>query len=164
MWNKGLVYRKKALLNWCNKDKTVLANEQVINGRCWRCDEPIEHKETEQYYLKIRDYAKELQESLELLKGNWPDKVLSMQNNWINYKTGFLATFSDSAKSLKSNVEVFISDKKDLDIVNFICISANHNLVDELIKNNYLDSKQIDQINKIKNLSTSKRLFTKSKH
>nr|WP_318028423.1 class I tRNA ligase family protein [Mycoplasmopsis bovis] len=69
MWNKGLVYRKKALLNWCNKDKTVLANEQVINGRCWRCDEPIELKETEQYYLKIRDYAKELQESLELLKG-----------------------------------------------------------------------------------------------
>nr|WP_308435532.1 hypothetical protein [Mycoplasmopsis bovis] len=87
-----------------------------------------------------------------------------MQNNWINYKTGFLATFSDSAKSLKSNVEVFISDKKDLDIVNFICVSANHDLVDELIKNNYLDSKQIDQINKIKNLSTSKRLFTKSKH
>lgn len=162
MWNKGLVYRKKALLNWCNKDKTVLANEQVINGRCWRCDEPIELKETEQYYLKIRDYAKELQESLELLKGNWPDKVLSMQNNWIDYKTGFLATFNDSAKSLKSNVEVFISDKKDLDIVNFICVSANHDLVDELIKNNYLDSKQIDQINKIKNLAQAKDFSLKA--
>ncbi|TKA59457.1 Leucyl-tRNA synthetase (Leucine-tRNA ligase) [Mycoplasmopsis bovis 8790] len=162
MWNKGLVYRKKALLNWCNKDQTVLANEQVINGRCWRCDEPIELKETEQYYLKIRDYAKELQESLELLKGNWPDKVLSMQNNWINYKTGFLATFSDSAKSLKSNIEVFISDKKDFDIVNFICISANHDLVDELIKNNYLNSKQIDQINKIKNLAQAKDFSLKA--
>lgn len=162
MWNKGLVYRKKALLNWCNKDKTVLANEQVINGRCWRCDEPIELKETEQYYLKIRDYAKELQESLELLKGNWPDKVLSMQNNWIDYKTGFLATFNDSAKSLKSNVEVFISDKNDLDIVNFICVSANHDLVDELIKNNYLDSKQIDQINKIKNLAQAKDFSLKA--
>lgn len=162
MWNNGLVYRKKALLNWCNKDKTVLANEQVINGCCWRCDEPIELKETEQYYLKIRDYAKELQESLELLKGNWPDKVLSMQNNWINYKTGFLATFSDSLNKLKTNIEIFVNDKKDLDVVDFLCISANHDLVDELIQKNYFTKEQIDQINKIKTLAQAKDFSLKA--
>lgn len=75
-WQKGLVYRKKAFLNWCPNDLTVLANEQVIDGKCWRCDTPVVQKEMYQYYLKITDYAEELLNDLESLEGKWPPPSL----------------------------------------------------------------------------------------
>jgi len=88
MWEKGLIYKKAATVNWCPKDKTVLANEQVIEGRCWRCDSLVEQKEMDQYFLKITDYAEELLKDLEKLEDGWPKQVVAMQKNWIGRSEG----------------------------------------------------------------------------
>ena len=85
---KGLAYRKPSQVNWCPKDQTVLANEQVINGRCERCDTPVTKKRLTQWYLRITDYADRLLDDMAQLEGRWPDKVLTMQRNWIGRSTG----------------------------------------------------------------------------
>ena len=93
MWEKGLIYRKKALLNWCPNDQTVLANEQVIDGKCWRCDTQVVQKEMEQYYIKITHYADELLADLASLEGKWSPQVLVMQRNWIGKSHGLQCRF-----------------------------------------------------------------------
>lgn len=158
MWKKGLVYRKKALLNWCENDQTVLANEQVEDGKCWRCGNIVVQKEMEQYYLKIRNYAEELQNDLELLKNHWPDKVLMMQKNWIGYETGFLAKFDivENNQNHFSNIDIFTKNKDILVTMNFITIGANHGLVKQLIEENKLSDKEIEKLNLIKAKATAK--------
>lgn len=91
-YNAGLAYKKEAAVNWCNKCATVLANEQVIEGKCWRCDELVERKYLSQWFLKITDYAEVLLEDLEKLTG-WPDRVKLMQKNWIGKSTGAVLEF-----------------------------------------------------------------------
>lgn len=87
MWEKGLAYRAKGLVNWCPKCQTVLANEQVVEGRCWRHeDTPVEKRELEQWYLRITAYAERLLKDLEGL--NWPEKVKAMQRAWIGRSEG----------------------------------------------------------------------------
>ncbi|UUD35689.1 leucine--tRNA ligase [Mycoplasmopsis caviae] len=158
MWKKGLVYRKKALLNWCENDQTVLANEQVENGKCWRCGDVVVQKEMEQYYLKIRNYAKELQDDLGILKGHWPDKVLMMQKNWIGYETGYLAKFDviDKQQNHFDYLDIFTKDKEILATMNFIVISASHDIVTSLIEQNKLSQQEIETINLIKSKAVSK--------
>lgn len=92
MFKKGLVYKKAAMVNWDPVDQTVLANEQVINGRGWRSDALVERRELAQWFLKITDYAQELLDNLEGLDG-WPDKIKTMQRNWIGRSTGVEMTF-----------------------------------------------------------------------
>ena len=88
MWEKGLVYRRKSLVNWCAQCQTVLANEQVVgDGQCWRCDQPVQGKELEQWFFRITQYAEELLDWCEKLPG-WPEKVLTMQRNWIGKSYG----------------------------------------------------------------------------
>lgn len=87
MYERGLVYRKKNPVNWCPKCKTVLANEQVTEGRCWRCDSLVEKRDLDQWYLKITDYAQELLDDLDKLPG-WPERVKQMQANWIGRSEG----------------------------------------------------------------------------
>ncbi|MGX3097760.1 leucine--tRNA ligase [Helicobacter sp. 23-1046] len=99
MWQKGLIYRKEAFLNWCPNDKTVLANEQVIDGKCWRCDTPVVQKEMSQYYMKITAYAEELLRDLEGLEGHWANQVITMQRNWIGKSRGLEFSFSLDSKS-----------------------------------------------------------------
>ena len=91
-YNAGLAYKKEAAVNWCGKCATVLANEQVIEGRCWRCDELVERKNLSQWFLKITDYAEILLEDLEKLTG-WPERVKLMQKNWIGKSTGAILEF-----------------------------------------------------------------------
>ncbi len=89
MLERGLAYRKKALLNWCPKCATVLANEQVVEGCCWRHeDTPVEQRALEQWFLKITDYADELLDDMQQLEGGWPERVLTMQRNWIGRSDG----------------------------------------------------------------------------
>ena len=157
MWKKGLVYRKKALLNWCPKDLTVLANEQVIDGRCWRCDTQVVQKEMYQYYLKITDYADELLDELDSLEGKWPSQVISMQRNWIGKSQGLEFSFSlseDSKKRLNHKIEsisVYTTRCDTIYGVSYCVIAPEHEIVDILIENKELDSKSIEKIKEIRN-------------
>ena len=87
LWEKGLVYRKKNPVNWCPTCKTVLANEQVTEGKCWRCGTEPEKRDLEQWYFKITEYSQELLDDLEKLPG-WPERVKQMQANWIGRSEG----------------------------------------------------------------------------
>lgn len=101
LYKKGLVYKKTSAVNWCPQDKTVLANEQVIEGCCWRCDTKVEHKKIPQWFIKITDYADELLYDLDKLD-SWPEQVKTMQRNWIGRSEGLEITFQvvDSQETL----------------------------------------------------------------
>jgi len=93
LYERGLAYRKPSQVNWCPKDQTVLANEQVVDGRCERCGTPVTKKKLTQWYFKVTDYADRLLDDLSQLRGAWPDKVLAMQRNWIGRSQGADVTF-----------------------------------------------------------------------
>ncbi|NOR52926.1 MAG: leucine--tRNA ligase [Candidatus Aminicenantes bacterium] len=130
MLESGLAYRKKSWVNWCPQCQTVLANEQVVGERCWRCDSLVKQKEMEQWFLKITDYAEELLSGHELLE-KWPEHVLIMQKNWIGKSTGAHITFSltDSSKS----IEVFTTRIDTIYGATFLALSPEHPLSQELI-------------------------------
>lgn len=100
LYNKGLAYKKEAAVNWCEKCTTVLANEQVIDGKCWRCDEVVTKKFLSQWFLKITDYAEQLLQDLDKLEG-WGDNVKTMQSNWIGKSTGAILKFKVVEKDME---------------------------------------------------------------
>ncbi len=100
LYKKGLAYKKEAAVNWCDKCATVLANEQVIDGKCWRCDSLVEKKYLSQWFLKITDYAEVLLQDLDKLKG-WGDNVKTMQSNWIGKSTGAILKFKVVEKDME---------------------------------------------------------------
>lgn len=167
MWKKGLVYRKKALLNWCPKDLTVLANEQVIEGKCWRCDTEVIQKEMYQYYLKITDYAEELLSELNNLQGKWPSQVISMQKNWIGKSQGLEFSFNldaDSKLKLDEKIEslsVYTTRCDTIYGVSYCAIAPEHQIVDILIEKGLLDSKTLDLIQRMRNQSQRDRAISK---
>ncbi len=125
---KGLVYKKTAPVNWCPKDLTVLANEQVVDGACWRCDTPVERKEISQWFMKITAYADELLESLKSLDG-WPDQVRTMQANWIGRSEGVEMDFAveDSDQSLT----VYTTRPDTLMGATYVAVAAEHPLAEK---------------------------------
>ena len=125
LFKKGLVYKQTAPVNWCPNDMTVLANEQVIDGCCWRCDTVVERKEIPQYFMKITDYADELLTSLDTLDG-WPDKVKAMQKNWIGRSEGVEIHFglAEGSEPLK----VFTTRPDTLMGVTYVAVAAEHPL------------------------------------
>lgn len=162
-WQKGLVYRKKAFLNWCPNDLTVLANEQVIDGKCWRCDTPVVQKEMYQYYLKITDYAEELLNDLESLEGKWPPQVLSMQRNWIGKSSGLSFSFElcKDSKNLLDNkintLDVYTTRADTIYGVSYCVIAPEHSIVDCLIEKNVLAKNDIEIIKNIRNQAEKER-------
>lgn len=161
-WQNGLVYRKKAFLNWCPNDLTVLANEQVIDGKCWRCDTAVVQKEMYQYYLKITDYAEELLSDLESLGGKWPQQVLSMQRNWIGRSEGLSFAFelSKDSKTLLDGIETFDVYTTRADTiygVSYCVIAPEHEIVDRLIDKNLLTQKDVEAISRIRNQAEKER-------
>ncbi len=127
---KGLVYRKETTVNWCDDCATVLAREQVIDGCCWRCDQPVQPKTMHGWFFKITDYADELLDDLDKLSG-WPEKVLTMQRNWIGKSRGLACDFqvSDSDRA----ITIFTTRPDTIFGVTFMSLAVEHPLVDELI-------------------------------
>ncbi|MBL4638064.1 MAG: leucine--tRNA ligase [Proteobacteria bacterium] len=125
LFKKGLVYKKTAAVNWCPVDNTVLANEQVIDGCCWRCDTKVERREIPQWFMKITDYAEELLNDLDQLDG-WPEQVRTMQANWIGRSEGVQIEFgvTDSDEKLS----VYTTRPDTLMGVTYVAVAAEHPL------------------------------------
>ena len=135
MLNQNLAYRKKSLVNWDPVDKTVLANEQVENGKGWRSGAEIEKRELTQWFLKISDYSQELLESLDDLP-KWPEKVKTMQKNWIGRSEGASIMFSLENCPLLDKLEIFTTRPDTIFGMSFCAISPNHPLAKALAKDN----------------------------
>ncbi len=129
-YKKGLVYRKKSQVNWCNSCNTVLANEQVIDGCCWRCDGKVEDRFQEGWFLKITDYADRLLEGCEKLSGKWPEQVLTMQTNWIGRSYGAEVDFPIKGKN--EVIKVFTTRPDTLYGATFMVLAPEHSLVIKL--------------------------------
>ncbi|MDO7667205.1 MAG: leucine--tRNA ligase, partial [Pseudomonadota bacterium] len=125
LYKKGLVYKKTAAVNWCPVDNTVLANEQVIDGCCWRCDTQVEKREIPQWFMKITDYAEQLLNDLDQLDG-WPEQVRTMQANWIGRSEGLQIKFGlvDNTDTL----DVYTTRPDTLMGVSYVAVAAEHPL------------------------------------
>ncbi|MCD6191142.1 MAG: leucine--tRNA ligase, partial [Sulfurimonas sp.] len=160
--------REKGLLNWCPHDQTVLANEQVVDGCCWRCDTPIVKKDMNQYYFKITQYSDELLDDLKKLEGGWPKQVLTMQENWIGKSNGLaFDLFFDDKSRAKLNAEfdsfdVFTTRPDTIYGVSYTALAPEHKIVTYMIENKLLSEDIIAEITKMKNTSSIDRQKEKS--
>ncbi|MDU7786735.1 MAG: leucine--tRNA ligase, partial [Aggregatibacter aphrophilus] len=133
LYKKGLVYKKTSTVNWCPNDKTVLANEQVHEGCCWRCDTPVEQKEIPQWFIKITDYAEQLLNCLDDLP-QWPDQVKTMQRNWIGRSEGVEITFD--IKDTNEKLAVYTTRPDTFYGVSYVAVAAAHPLATLAAQNN----------------------------
>jgi leucyl-tRNA synthetase len=155
LWNRGILYKKSANLNWCPHDLTILANEQVIEGKCWRCDTEIVQKEMEQYYLKITDYSEELLNDLEKLE-DWPSQVRTMQENWIGKSRGLEFNFKlEKPLGEISSFSVFTTRPDTIFGVTYSAVAPEHAIVDEVLEN--LDSEKREWIENIRKVPARER-------
>jgi len=161
MFEKGIAYRKSAIVNWCPHDLTVLANEQVIEGKCWRCGTPVVQKEIPSWYLKITDYAERLLEDLEKLKGKWPSQVLIMQENWIGKSEGAMIKFP--VKGSSDYIEVFTTRPDTIFGVTFMALAPENPLVLDLAKDTPYFEEVKAFVDKIKAMSTKERGIVEEK-
>lgn len=129
-YERGLAYKKKAAVNWCDKCNTVLANEQVLEGNCWRCDSVVIKKELEQWFFKITDYADRLLKDLDDLKG-WPERVKTMQENWIGRSEG--AEFSFTVPEFDEAIPVYTTRQDTVFGVTYVVLAPEHPLLEKLI-------------------------------
>ena len=136
MYEMGLVYRKRSFQNWCNACQTVLANEQVEDGRCWRCHNEVKQKELEQWYLRITDYAEELLDHSGLI--DWPERVLQMQKHWIGRSEGTHINFLLEGDN--TPISVFTTRPDTIYGVTFMALPPEHPLVQEWLKHEPEDS------------------------
>ncbi len=132
MWEKGLVYRKESRLNWCTACATVLANEQVVGGNCWRCEGKVVQKPMDQWFFKITAYADELLEGLKSLEGKWPDRVLTMQREWIGRSEGVLVDFP--IEGMEEKITIYTTRPDTLFGTTFMSLAPEHPLVEKLIE------------------------------
>ncbi len=130
MFKEGLAYQKTTTVNWCKSCHTVLANEQVIEGACWRCDELVTPRKMNGWFFKITEYAEELLADLDKLSG-WPDKVVTMQKNWIGKSTGLSCDFQ--IEGSKKKLSIFTTRPDTIFGVTFMSIAAEHPILNELV-------------------------------
>ena len=153
-YEHGLAYRKKSLVNWDPVDKTVLANEQVIDGKGWRTGAEVELKEIDTWFLKITDYADELEESLETI--DWPENVINMQKNWIGKSKGVEIKFTTDTNE---EIKAFTTRPDTLFGVTFFGISPNHPLVKKISKN---DKELQEFLSQVKRVSSAEEDLAKA--
>ncbi|WP_432738000.1 leucine--tRNA ligase [Maridesulfovibrio sp. FT414] len=152
---KGLLYRKKSPVNWCETCHTVLANEQVEDGLCWRCDTQVEQKELAQWFLRITDYAEELLESLNELEGGWPERVITMQRNWIGKSIG--AELDFEVEESGDTISVFTTRPDTLYGATFMSLAAEHPMVEKLIEGRPEADKVRQFVHKVTNMDRFQR-------
>jgi len=133
LFDKGLVYKKTSPVNWCPQDLTVLANEQVVNGCCWRCDTPVERKEIPQWFMRITQYADELLQELDNLTG-WPEQVRTMQRHWIGRSEGVEVQFI--VEQTQQTLRVFTTRPDTLYGVSYVAVAAEHPLATQAAQAN----------------------------
>jgi len=141
MYELGLAYKQKGIVNWCENCSTVLANEQVIDGNCWRCNNPISVKILEQWYFKITSYAERLLKDISKLN-RWPERVLAMQENWIGKSEGARVKFP--LEEGGGCIEIFTTRLDTIYGATFLILAPEHPIIDELIKN----QRQVEEIKK----------------
>lgn len=158
-YKRGLAVKKESAVNWCDTCNTVLANEQVIDGKCWRCDHEVVKKDLSQWFFKITDYADELLKDLDLLPG-WPERVKTMQHNWIGRSEGL--EFSFEIPALNDTVAVYTTRPDTAYGVTFMALAAEHPLIKKICENN----SKADEINafceRVRNQSEIERTSSES--
>ncbi|MDA8435858.1 MAG: leucine--tRNA ligase [Actinomycetales bacterium] len=158
MYERGLAYRKDSAVNWCPNDQTVLANEQVVQGRCERCDAIVTKKKLTQWYLRITDYADRLLDDMAQLEGAWPEKVLLMQRNWIGRSTGAEVRFAIEGRD--EPVTVYTTRPDTLFGATFFVVAADSDLAAELAAGTAAEAEFAAYLEGIKQVSDIDRLAT----
>jgi leucyl-tRNA synthetase len=158
MYKKGLAYRKDSAVNWCPKDQTVLANEQVVAGLCERCDTPVTKKKLNQWYLKITDYADRLLDDMKDLEGAWPEKVLQMQRNWIGRSQGAEVIFEIEGRA--EPITIYTTRPDTLYGATFMVVAVDSALAAELSAGGAVESSFNEYLEKTKAASDIDRLAT----
>ncbi len=158
MFEKGLAYRKDSAVNWCPSCQTVLANEQVVAGLCERCDNAVTKKKLNQWYFKITDYAERLLADMEQLEGKWPDKVLTMQRNWIGKSTGAEVTFEIEGR--EEPVVIYTTRPDTLYGATFMVVAVDSDLARELVKGRDVEADFVKYFDSVKAASDIDRLAT----
>jgi len=158
MFNRKLAYRKDSAVNWCTSCQTVLANEQVVQGLCERCDSMVTKKKLTQWYLKITDYADRLLDDMKQLEGQWPDKVLLMQKNWIGRSNGAEVDFE--IEGLDRVVKVYTTRPDTLYGATFFVVAVDSELAASLASGTEVESAFKEYLEEVKKSSDIERLAT----
>jgi leucyl-tRNA synthetase len=163
MLERGLAYRKKSRVNWCPQCATVLANEQVVNGYCWRHEDTlVESREIEQWFLKTTAYADQLLDDLKVLEGGWPDRVITMQRNWIGKSQGAKVNFAIAGVKGAKPIEVFTTRIDTIYGATAIILAPRHPAVDKLLKRSRGSKLQRQLKTRLKKLETMRRISVKT--
>ena len=158
LFERGLAYRKDSAVNWCPDCQTVLANEQVVAGLCERCDNPVTKKKLNQWYFKITDYTERLLADMEQLEGKWPEKVLTMQRNWIGKSTGAEVKFAIDGRS--EPVVIYTTRPDTLYGATFMVVAVDSELARELVSGTSVQPKFNEYFDSVKAASDIDRLST----
>mgnify|MGYP002624130497 FL=1 len=158
-YKRGLAYKKEASVNWCDTCGTVLANEQVIDGKCWRCDNEVHKKNLAQWFFKITDYADELLKDLEKLKG-WPERVKIMQENWIGRSEG--AEFSLDVVGFDEKISVYTTRPDTIFGITFMALAVEHPLIEKFIAGQPNENEIREFIKTTRNMSDMERTSSES--
>ncbi len=158
LFERGLAYRKDSAVNWCPDCQTVLANEQVVAGLCERCDNPVTKKKLNQWYFKITDYTERLLADMEQLEGKWPEKVLTMQRNWIGKSTGAEVKFAIDGRS--EPVVIYTTRPDTLYGATFMVVAVDSELARELVSGTSVEPKFNEYFDSVKAASDIDRLST----
>jgi leucyl-tRNA synthetase len=156
MWERGMLYRKLAPVNWCPNENISLSNEQASEGRCWRCGASVIQKELPQWFARITDYAEQLLSSLDQLEGGWPERVISMQRNWIGRSSGAHVDFR--VEDVDESITVFTTRIDTIFGANAIILAPEHPLVARILENKPQRNQVISFAEKLKQEQRSARV------
>ncbi len=162
MWERGMLYRKLAPVNWCPKENISLSNEQASGGECWRCGTKVIQKELPQWFARITDYADQLLDGLDQLEGGWPERVISMQRNWIGRSRGARVDFK--VEGLNESLTVFTTRIDTIFGANAIILAPEHPLVSKILEGKPQRDEVLSFAEKLKQEQRSARVDELEKH